>query len=95
MTSMMWAMGLLVTPLQFNNSTTEAITVLASNTTIPRKIAERLQTGEFIELHELLPSWLGIPLLDDLSQSEADRWCKRITEVSQGVTYINTYILEQ
>lgn len=62
---------------------------------IPEKLATKIWKGEFIELHELLPSWLGAPevtLLDLMSGKDKLKDQKKITTIQQWVVCFSSFM---
>ena len=78
------------------DTSTKAVSVGPGSPPIPRKLAEKIWRGEFIELHELLPSRLTTPeptVLDLLSHKvERPAPKKTISTIQEWVTCFNTYI---
>ena len=61
---------------------------------VPKKLAEKIWSGEFLEFSELLPSWLGGPeltLQDLVANKDRQNEAKRITTIQQWVVCFNTY----
>ena len=62
---------------------------------IPKRLAEKIWRNEFIELHELLPSRLGVPqptLMDVLAPTKQRTPLKQITTIERWVTCFNTFM---
>ena len=72
-----------------------AVSVGSHSPPIPEKLATKIWKGEFIELHELLPSRLGAPevtLLDLMSGKEKHKEPKTITTIQQWVVCFNSFV---
>ena len=76
-------------------SSNEAVPVGIHSPPVPRKLAEKIWKGEFVELSELLPSRLGAPkvtLRDLMSNRDKPKEPKRITSIQQWVVCFNSVI---
>ena len=74
---------------------TVAVSVGPHSPPIPKKLADKIWRNEFVELHELLPSRLGIPaptLLDVLASPSTPKTpLKQISTIEEWVMCFNTY----
>ena len=74
---------------------TVAVSVGPHSPPIPKKPADKIWRNEFVELHELLPSRLGIPaptLLDVLASPSTPKTpLKQISTIEEWVMCLNTY----
>ena len=62
---------------------------------VPKKLAERIWKGEYIDLIDLLPSQLGAPeltFLDLLAKTEKARPKKQITTIQEWALCFNTFM---
>ena len=77
------------------HKTKSAISVGPVSPPVPRKVAEKIWRGEYIELLELLPERLGAPgptVLDALLQSDKVKPKKSISTIQDWVMCFNTFI---
>ena len=84
-----------VLPVRESVGSMDAVVVGGCSPPIPRKMAEKIWKGEFIDLNELLPSRLGAPELtmwDLLGKSEKPKAPKKIETFPQWSLCFNTYI---
>ena len=73
----------------------EAITVGPSSPPLPKRLADRIWKGEYIDLRELLPSHLGVPeptVFDLFSKTERIRPRKHISSIQDWMLCFNTFI---
>lgn len=72
----------------------EAVNVGPSSPPVPKKLADKIWKGEYIDLCELLPSQLGAPeptVYDLFGKTERVRPRKRITSIQEWMLCFNTY----
>lgn len=72
----------------------EAIAVGSHSPPIPKKLADKIWKGKFIELSELLPCRLGAPevtLMDLMSNRDRPKESKKITTIQQWVVCFNSF----
>ena len=72
----------------------DAIVIGASTPPVPRKLAERIWRGEFVEMQELLPARLGVPepsLLDVIAGKHRQQSTRTVQDIHQWVQCFNTY----
>ena len=84
--------NLLITP---HTQSTDAISVGPSSPPVPKKLAEQIWKGEYIDLKELLPSHLGAPeptVFDLLGKSEKVRPKKNISNIQEWSICFNTFM---
>lgn len=78
-----------------NEGQGDAIVIGASTPPVPRKLAERIWRGEFVEMQELLPARLGVPepsQLDVIAGKHRQQSTRTIQDIHQWVQCFNTYI---
>lgn len=81
-------------PLAIPSLSNEAVAVGTHSPPVPKKVAEKIWGGEFIELSELLPSRLGAPeltLRDLVANRDKQKEPKKITTIQQWVVCFNAY----
>ena len=78
-----------------SEQTSEAFIVGITSPPVPKKLAEKIWKGEYIQLDKLLPSNLGAPeltLVDLLGKNqEKQEYSKRIKTIQQWVICFNAY----
>ena len=82
-------------PPPANPLSSGAASVGAHSPPIPEKLAKKIWKGEFIELHELLPSRLGAPevtLLDLMSGKDKLKDQKKITTIQQWEVCFSSFM---
>ena len=78
-----------------NSLSSDAIDIGPSSPPVPRKIAEQIWKGQYVELKELLPANLGAPeptIFDLLGKQERARTKKNITCVAEWSLCFNAFI---
>ena len=79
-----------------SEQTSEAVVVGMNSPPVPKKLAEKIWKGEYVQLDKLLPSNLGAPeltLVDLLGKNqERQDSTKRIKTIQQWVICFNAYI---
>ena len=74
---------------------TQAVDIGPGSPLVPRKLAEQIWKGEYIELRELLPSQLGAPqptVYDLLTRGEKPRQKEEITSIQEWILSFNALI---
>ena len=75
---------------------TQAIDIGPGSPPVPKKLAEQIWKGEYIELRELLPSQLGAPqptILDLFGKAEKPRQKKEISSIQEWILAFNALVV--